>query len=131
MYFRQLVSWIFRGTWATSSTSRKRCSHIRRAISDRCFGESSGKAWARFSSTTLARMCSTSFISHAHAAGQLAAGFQRHGLDDADQDADGDVGEVVEDVFSRHGMLPPWNGQIRVYCREKRRLGEEGNARSL
>ena len=34
-------------------------------------GESSAKAWARFSSTTLARMCSTSFISHAHARASL------------------------------------------------------------
>ena len=50
----------------------------------------------------------------AHRPGQLAAGFQRHGLDDADQDADGDVGEVVEDVFSRHGKLLPWTGQMFV-----------------
>ena len=48
------------------------------------------------------------------AAGQLAAGFQRHGLDDADQDADGDVGKVIEDIFSRHGTLPSWNGQMFV-----------------
>ena len=35
---RQLVSWIFRGVWATSSTSRNRCSHICRANRDRSAG---------------------------------------------------------------------------------------------